>query len=238
MSDVDRVIYITGASRGLGLQLAKSFLADADREGQTIELGLGYEKTLPPEMPHVLHLPGDIADPAIAAKSIDLIVSQFGRLDLVIANAAVTRDMSLLKMKDDDWNRVMDVNLTGSFYTLRAAAKHLRRSRGSFLFVSSLLGVRGGAGSSNYAASKAAVLGLMKSAARELAPKVCINAIVPGYMPTDMGLSSESGLQAAKQENLFGELSSIEETANMIVKISKFNGVSGQIFSLNGRVHK
>jgi 3-oxoacyl-[acyl-carrier protein] reductase len=226
-----KVAYITGASIGLGRRVAE-LLAGKYR------LGLGCHTHAAPDLPEAVPLPGDLADPATSTNAVATLLERFGRLDLFVANAAITIDRPFLKMTDADWDRTLAVNLSGVFYGLRACGEALRESRGMAILIASVMGRRGAAGSANYAASKAGVLALMHSAAREWAPEVRVNAVIPGYMPTAMGLDAPVALEAARAEHVLGVLTPVEDAARLVVAVAELETVSGQVFTADGRLSR
>lgn len=226
---VRRVVWITGASRGLGRRLAEMLAPDFD-------LGLGHHASPLPEIAGSLPLPGDVADPQTARRSIDLIRERFGRLDLFVANAAVIADKSMLCMKEEEWDRILAVNLSGAFWGLRAAAPMLTESKGAVVFVASIMGRRGAAGAVNYAASKAGLMGLAVSAARELAPHVRVNVVCPGYLDTDMGREAPKAMRAATRDHMLGQLADVEDAARLIREVAGLETVTGQVFAADGRI--
>jgi 3-oxoacyl-[acyl-carrier protein] reductase len=226
-----KAAYITGASNGLGRRIAE-LLAGKFR------LGLGCHSQAAPDLPAALALPGDIADPATSERAVETLLDRFGRLDLFIANAAITADRPFLKMTDEEWERTIAVNLSGVFYGLRACEDALRRSRGMAILIASVMGRRGAAGAANYAASKAGVLALMRTAAREWAPEARVNAVIPGYMPTAMGLAAPAALEAARAEHILDVLTPVEDAARLVVAVAELETVSGQVFTADGRLSR
>jgi 2-hydroxycyclohexanecarboxyl-CoA dehydrogenase len=178
VTDDRQVALITGAAGGLGRALVTAL----DGAGW-IAVGATHRDS---------RYSGDLAEPAEARRLIGQVVSDFGRLDLLVANHAA---MTMAAVDDhalDDWWRVVDTNLGGSFHLARAAAPHLRRSRGALVFVSSEWGITGWPHASAYAASKAGLIGLTKALARELAPLVRVNALAPGIVDTpQLGVDAE-----------------------------------------------
>ncbi|MEW5722279.1 MAG: 3-oxoacyl-[acyl-carrier-protein] reductase [Thermodesulfobacteriota bacterium] len=193
MAQVERVVYITGGSRGIGRATAYRFAApgtavvinhyDPTPEAAEATLaglaGRGAEAEL-----HYF----SVADQAAAEEHLKKAHDKYGRLDVLVNNAGITRDALLLRMKESDWDLVLAVNLKGVFNCSQAAAKIMTRQRsGSIVNVSSVSGVIGNVGQSNYAASKAGVIGLTKTMAKELAPRnITVNAVAPGFIETDM----------------------------------------------------
>ncbi len=224
-----RVAWITGASRGLGRRLADLLAPDFD-------LGLGCHSSAPPALPGSVALPGDVADPLTADRSIATLKERFGRLDLFVANAAVIADRPMLRMTEEEWDRILAVNLSGAFWGLRAAAPLLVESRGAVVLVASIMGRRGAAGAVNYAASKAGLMGLAVSAARELAPHVRVNVVCPGYLDTDMGREAPEAMKASTRDHVLGTLASVEDAARLIREVAGLEAVTGQVFAADGRI--
>lgn len=184
-----RVAVVTGGSRGIGLAIctelaeAGARLAVVGRNGDKAAEAAGG-------------LPGDghrgygadVADAAAVKALVRSVENDLGPLDILVNNAGVTRDNVMMRLKDEDWDQVMDTNLRGAFNTMRAAARGMMKRRsGRIINISSVVGLIGNAGQANYAASKAGLVGLTKSAARELASRgVLVNAVAPGYIETDM----------------------------------------------------
>lgn len=183
--------------------------------------------------------PADVADPALVNALVDAVIKEFGRIDVLVHNAAINRDRSIVKMSDDEWNDVLRTDLTGSFQVLRAAGRTMMRQKeGSIVMVASIAGVRGAYGAANYASAKAGVLGLARSAARELGRfNVRVNAVMPGFHLTDMGRSvSERYRQKALEESVLGRTTDIGELARFVVMLSKMTSVSGQTFNIDSRI--
>jgi 3-oxoacyl-[acyl-carrier protein] reductase len=167
------------------------------------------------------------------------IVQSWGRLDALICNAGVTADGSLALMSDDDWQRVLEVNLKGAFHCSRAALRPMLAQRdGHIIFISSFSGRVGTRGQTNYAAAKAGLIGLSQSLAREAGPRnVRANAVLPGVLPTPM----TGGLEAATlasfvSANTLGRINTLDEVARFIAFLTATQNISGQIFQLDSRV--
>jgi 3-oxoacyl-[acyl-carrier protein] reductase len=190
---------VTGASRGIGRAVAELLAA----HGATV--GLVARSAEPLEAVasgirsrggEALAWPADVADPAAAGALVDRMVEERGRLDILVNNAGITRDGLLLRMRDEDWNAVMDANLGSVFRFTRAAARPmLKARRGSIVNMASIVGLQGNAGQANYAASKGGIVAFTRSASRELCARgVRVNAVAPGYIETDMtaGMTEEA----------------------------------------------
>jgi 3-oxoacyl-[acyl-carrier protein] reductase len=182
---VSRVVLVTGGNRGIGLAIAQAFVALGDKVAITARNG-----QLPAELEgsDVLVVQADVTDTASIDAAFDRIEAELGPVEVVIANAGVTRDGLILRMSDDDITAVIDTNLVGSLRLARRAAKGMvRLRRGRIIFVSSVVGLLGSAGQTNYAASKAGLVGLARSLARELGSRaITANVVAPGFVDTEM----------------------------------------------------
>ncbi len=181
---------VTGATGGIGGEIARAF----HKAGATVAIsGRQQEKleALAAELgDRVVVLPCDLADRAAVAKLVDQAVEKLGRLDILVNNAGLTKDNLFMVMKDEQWDDVIAVNLTSTFMLMRAAARHMMRSKtgyGRIINISSVSGVFGNPGQGNYAASKAGMIGMTKSLAREVASRgITANCIAPGFISTPM----------------------------------------------------
>lgn len=182
---MSRVVLVTGGNRGIGLAIAQAFLAQGDRVAITARSG-----ELPAELDgtDVLVVKADVTDSASIDAAFDRIEAELGPVEVVVANAGITRDGLILRMTDDDIEAVLDTNLVGAMRVARRAAKGMvRLRRGRLVFVSSVVGLLGSAGQVNYAASKAGLVGVARSLARELGSRgITANVVTPGFVDTDM----------------------------------------------------
>ena len=182
---MSRVVLVTGGNRGIGLAIAQAFVALGDSVAITARNG-----QLPAELEgsDVLVVQADVTDTASVDAAFDRIEAELGPVEVVVANAGVTRDGLIMRMSDDDVDAVIDTNLVGSLRVARRAAKGmLRLRRGRIVFVSSVVGLLGSAGQANYAASKAGLVGLARSLARELGSRgITANVVAPGFVDTEM----------------------------------------------------
>jgi 3-oxoacyl-[acyl-carrier protein] reductase len=239
-SQVAQVALVTGASRGIGRAIAKA-LADAGFRvvgTATSEAGAaGITEALSAQGGKGMVL--NVTDGPALDAAIDAIVKEFGGLHVLVNNAGITRDMLSMRMKDDDWDAVIDTNLKAVFRASRAATKPMMRQRlGRIINITSVVGVSGNAGQANYAAAKAGVAGLTRSLARELgARNITVNCVAPGFIATDM---TERLPEAAKSALLasipLGRLGSAEEVAAAVVFLASPQAayITGTELHVNG----
>jgi NAD(P)-dependent dehydrogenase (short-subunit alcohol dehydrogenase family) len=175
-----RTVLVTGGNRGIGLACTQAFVADGHRVATVSRSG--------GEVDGALAVACDIADPAAVDAAIARVEEELGPIEVLVANAGMTKDGLLVRMSDEDFTSVIETNLTGSFRFARAVTKNMMRARfGRIVFMSSVGAYMGAAGQANYAASKAGVIGLARSMARELASRsVTVNVVTPGPIDTDM----------------------------------------------------
>ncbi|MEV0797013.1 MULTISPECIES: 3-oxoacyl-[acyl-carrier-protein] reductase [unclassified Kribbella] len=208
---MSRSVLVTGGSRGIGLAIATAFREAGDQVAVT------YNTSPPPE--GFLGVKCDITDQEQVDAAFDAIQEAHGPVEVLVANAGVTRDTLLLRMSDDDWDTVIQTNLTGAFRVARRAAKGMLRLRkGRIVFISSVVGMLGSPGQVNYAASKSGLIGMSRSIARELGSRgITANVVAPGFVETDMTavLPEETQKQYLSQIPL-GRFGLTEEIANAV----------------------
>lgn len=245
MSLEGKVAIVTGASRGIGraiaLKLARegasvvvtaTTLESARKTAAEIE-ALGH-KALP--------LAVDVADSSAVEAMFVSAVGAFGKVDILVNNAGITKDGLLLRMKDADWDAVIDVNLKGAFNCIREAAKLMVKARsGRIVNISSVVGEMGNAGQINYCASKAGMIGLTKSAARELAKRgITVNAVTPGFIETDMtSVLSDKVREGLLQQIPLERLGTSDDVANAVFFLVSSMGdyITGHVLSVNGGMY-
>ncbi len=241
----DKVVIVTGASRGIGRTLALTLAGT----GAKVVLSARNEEALNQLVAEIqaaggaaVAVAGDVSSASAAEKLIEAGVGAFGRVDVLVNNAGVTRDALLLRMKDEDWDEVLNVNLKGAFLCTRAAAKVMSKQRfGRIINISSVVGEMGNPGQANYCASKAGLLGLTKSVARELARRnVTVNAITPGFIVTDMtdALPEKTREELAAQIPL-GRFGSAEDIAHAVIFLASDQAgyITGQTLGVNGGMY-
>jgi 3-oxoacyl-[acyl-carrier protein] reductase len=177
---VSRSVLVTGGNRGIGKAIAEAFVAAGDKVAVT------YRSGEPPE--GVLGVKCDVTDPEAVDAAFAEVEAAHGPVEILVANAGITKDTLVLRMSEDDWSSVIDTNLSGSFRVAKRAAKGmLRLRRGRIIFISSVVGLLGSAGQVNYAASKSGLVGMARSLARELGSRsITANVVAPGFVETEM----------------------------------------------------
>jgi 3-oxoacyl-[acyl-carrier protein] reductase len=213
-----RVVLVTGGTRGIGWASARWFLANGDRVAVTSRSG-EVEEDAGPDAGRLLALACDVTDPEQVGAAFDTIEETWGPVEVLVANAGITRDTLVLRMGEDAWSEVIDTNLSGVFrVTKRALAKMIRLHRGRVIMVSSVGAFIGSPGQANYAASKAGLVGMARSMAREVASRsITVNVIAPGLVETNMlaALGEERRSEFQSQVPL-GRVGQPEEIAEAI----------------------
>jgi len=242
-----KVALVTGASRGIGRAIAVALA----KGGASVALNYAGNDAAANEALALCRQAGaanaklykfDIADPAACQKAIDDVVSDLGGLHVLVNNAGIAIDGLVMRLKDEDWSRQLQVNLTGTFNLIRAAARPLMKAKGgSIVNVSSVVGEMGNAGQAAYSAAKAGQIGLTKTIARELASRnVRCNAVTPGYIETDMtaGLP-EAGKQKLQESIPLARLGTAEDVANAVTWLASDQAsyVTGAVLRVNGGMY-
>ena len=210
---------MTGGNRGIGRAIAEAFVANGDRVAVTTRSGGAPEGTLDVRC--------DITDPAAVDAAFAEIEAAHGPVEVLVANAGITADTLVLRMSEEDWSSVIDTNLTGSFRLAKRAAKGmLRLRRGRIIFISSVVGLLGSAGQVNYAASKAGLVGMARSLARELGSRsITANVVAPGFVETDMtAVLTDDQKSAIKTQVPLGRYASPDEIASAVTWLAGDGG--------------
>lgn len=234
---------VTGASRGIGRAVALR-LAE---EGARVAINYAGNVKAAEEVKAAIEAAGgtamlcraDIADSAAVEAMIEEIVKAFGAIDILVNNAGITRDTLLMRMKDEDFEKVLDTNLKGVFYCTKAVSKLMMKKRaGRIVNMASVVGLVGNAGQTNYAAAKAGVIGFSKSAAKELASRgITVNVVAPGFIGTDMtaGLS-EAVKEKALADIPLGKMGEPKDVANAVLFLASDQAsyITGQVVNVDG----
>ncbi len=241
----DKVAVVTGASRGIGRSISLALAAEGAKI-VAVDLNIEDTEKVAQEIralgTEALAVQGNVTVAEDAERMIDAAVEKFGRVDILVNNAGITRDGLLLRMKDEDWDAVLGVNLKGAFVCSRAAAKVMAKQRsGRIINIASVVGQMGNAGQANYCASKAGLIGLTKSNARELAKRnITVNAVAPGFIATAMtdALSEKVRQELAAQIPL-ERLGTAEDIANAVVFLAaeRSGYITGQVIGVNGGMY-
>lgn len=241
----DKVAIVTGASRGIGRSIALALAAQGAKvvaSARNTEALAALVAEIESQGGAALAVTGDVAVDQDAMNLVEQAVATFGRVDILVNNAGITRDGLLLRMKSEDWDAVLDTNLKGAFLCIRAAAKVMSKQRsGRIINISSVVGEMGNAGQANYCASKAGLIGLSKSVAKELARRnVTVNAITPGFIVTDMtDEMTEKARDAMIEQIPLGRLGEADDVANAVLFLASDQSayITGQVLGVNGGMY-
>jgi 3-oxoacyl-[acyl-carrier protein] reductase len=239
------IALVTGAAQGIGRDIALGLAKDGadvaicDVNLESAQKTAGDIEAMGRKS---LALKANVAASADVTAMIDQVVEKFGRIDVLVNNAGITRDGLIIRMKDEDWDLVLSINLKGAFLCTKTALKHMTKQRsGTIINIASIVGAMGNAGQANYVASKAGLIGLTKTIAREYANRnVTANAVAPGFIDTAMtkALSDQVRADLAKQIPL-GRLGSSEDVANAVRFLASPAAayITGQVIHVNGGMY-
>lgn len=185
MNFQDNIVLITGGSRGIGKSIAEAFSSSGATTIVTYKNSIDREYF---DAKGIKHFQCDVSDLSSVQALIDKVISEYQKIDVAVNNAGITKDGLLMRMSEDDWNSVLDTNLRGVFNVTKAVSRHMMsKRRGKIVNITSVVGITGNPGQSNYVASKAGVIGFTKATAKELASRsININAVAPGFIETEM----------------------------------------------------
>lgn len=239
----EKIALVTGASRGIGKEIALTL----GRHGASVIVNYNGSQEAALEVANEIIASGgkaypyrcNVADYTQTKEMIDEIISKHSRLDILVNNAGITKDNLLMKMSEEDFDQVMDINLKGTFHCIKHVSRQMLKQRsGRIINISSISGVIGNAGQVNYSASKAAVIGLTKSVARELASRgITVNAVAPGFIDTEMTAVLPEQVKEAILNQIplkrFGATSDIADLVAFLA--SDMSGyITGQVINVNG----
>lgn len=239
MELTEKNVFVTGSTRGIGLAIAHAFA----KSGANIVLNGRSEisEELLSEFASydvkVIAISGDVSSGEDAKRMIDQAISELGSVDILINNAGITNDKLMLKMTEDDFERVLKINLTGAFNMTQAVLKPMIKLRqGAIINLSSVVGLVGNIGQANYAASKAGLLGLTKSVAREVANRgVRVNAIAPGFIESDMTDAIPDKMKEAMISQVpMKRIGTAEEVAGVTLFLAQQEYITGQVIAIDG----
>ena len=245
MSLKGKSAFITGAARGIGKCIAEELASEGcDIVAVDImeDLLSDTESAVKEKGSKCLICACDVTSSENVTEAVKRTVRELGKIDILVNNAGITRDNLLIRMSDDDWDKVLNINLKGTFNCIRAAAKPMMKARsGAIINMASVVGVMGNAGQANYVASKAGIIGLTKSAAKELASRnITVNAIAPGFIDTEMTRSLPDKVKEEMLSEIplkkFGSTKDIAGTVIFLAS-NKASYITGQVFNVNGGMY-
>jgi len=245
MSLAGKTAIVTGAAQGIGRAIAEA-LAHAGADVAVADLDPGRSQDTVTAITKMgrraLNIKVNVADWNDAKAMVDQVVKEWGKVDILVNNAGITRDGLLLRMKEEDWNLVLQVNLNGTFNCTKAALQPMSKQRsGRIVNIASIVGAIGNAGQANYAASKAAVIGFTKSVAREYASRaVTVNAVAPGFIDTAMTQQLSADVKEALSKQIplgrLGQPSDVAEAVKFLAS-DEAGYITGHVLHVNGGMH-
>jgi 3-oxoacyl-[acyl-carrier protein] reductase len=236
-----QVAIVTGASRGIGRAIALALATEGAKVAVNYASSSGAADAVVAEIGgaggEAIALQADVSKADQVEALFAAVMEKWGRVDVLVNNAGITRDTLLLRMKPEDWQAVIDLNLTGVFLCTRAASKiMLKQKSGRIVNISSVVGLMGNPGQSNYSAAKAGVIGFTKSVAKELAPRgITVNAIAPGFIATDMthGLDSD-GILKMIPLGRYGQSEEVAGATRFLAADPAAAYITGQVLNVDG----
>ena len=238
-----KIALVTGAARGIGKEIALTLAAN----GATVIVNYNGSKERAEAVVSEIKANGgeaeavqcNVADFAASENMVKEVLAKYGKVDILVNNAGITKDNLIMRMSEADYDAVLDTNLQGAFNMIRHLSRaFLKQRNGKIINISSVSGVMGNAGQSNYSASKAGLIGLTKSVARELASRnVCVNAVAPGFIATEMTeVLSEDYMNKMKEMIPLGKMGSTKDIANMVLFLAgnQSDYITGQVIHVDG----
>lgn len=239
MEITNKNVFVTGSTRGIGLAIAHRFAqagANIVLNGRS-EISQELLAEFASYNVKVVAISGDVSSSVDAKRMIEQAIAELGSVDILVNNAGITNDKLMLKMTEDDFERVLKINLTGAFNMTQAILKSMMKSRqGAIINLSSVVGLVGNIGQVNYAASKAGLIGLTKSVAREVAKRgVRVNAIAPGFIGSDMtDVVSDKKICEMIAQVPMKRIGTAEEVANVALFLAEQEYITGQVIAIDG----
>ena len=233
-----RTALVTGSTRGIGRAIAES-LAGAGAAVAVVGRDRAKAEEAASSIANAKGFACDVSDPASVVALVEEVEKAFGAVDILVNNAGITRDNLLMRLRDDDWDAVLDANLRGAFVAMRAATRGMMKRRwGRIINIASVVGIIGNKGQANYAASKAGLIGLTKSVARELASRnILANVVAPGFIETDMtaAMTADARETLSKQIPL-ERLGTPKDIAGVVTFLASEHSayITGQVFVVDG----
>lgn len=242
----NKIVLVTGAGRGIGASIAKRFASEGS---EVIVNYSGNDEAAQKTVDEITATGGQaqkykcsVNDSESVKVMIDEIIKKFGRIDILVNNAGITKDGLMLRMTDEDFDRVIDVNLKGTFNCTKYVSKYmLKQKSGKIINISSVVGLSGNAGQVNYSASKAGIIGITKSAAKELSSRgITVNAVAPGYVDTDMTKVLSDNIRNEILKNIpLQRMGNVEDISNCVAFLASEDAsyITGQVISVDGGMH-
>jgi 3-oxoacyl-[acyl-carrier protein] reductase len=233
------VCLVTGSSRGLGKSIALKFGKKGHRVVVHYKDKKNEAEAVASQIEQTMILKADAGDFKQVKSLVKEVIHKWGRIDVLINNAGITKESLLIKTSEKDFDEVVNTNLKGSFNFISSVARYMMKNKcGHIVNISSLAGIKGKEGLTAYSASKSGLIGLTKSAAKELSRyNIMINAVLPGYLLTDMGLdSSKKSRELALKDSLVKNYSEPDNVAEFICFLTDSKGITGQVFNLDSRI--
>ena len=240
---MDKVVFITGATRGIGKQIAITFA----KEGYDVAINYRKEnedlentkKEIEENGVKCFAVQGDVSSFEDCERFVKEIINEYGKIDVLVNNAGITKDTLLMRMKKEDFESVIDVNLVGTFNVTKNVIPYMMKARnGRIINISSIVGVSGNAGQTNYSASKAGIIGFTKSLAKEIASRnILVNAVAPGFIETNMtDVLKDEVKEAISKQIPLNRMGKAEDVANVVKFLASEDSsyITGQVINIDG----